>query len=243
MGAKTADNKAAQQAWVRSVRALYAALKAFVKDRHTTCLMWNTGAAQGASSGGGAAPATAGGSGSGAGLAGGACFDAHTGEALAAYLAASKALGGPVQAQAASLADAFKAEAALLESVSKTPKPKDAAAALQPLLEPIGRAMGAAAVYGSSWAPRDALFNHLTGVGESVGVLGWVAVDSKPVSYINDMEGAGDFYLNKALMGAKTANNKAAQQAWVRSVRALYAALKAYVKEHHSVCLTWNTAQ
>eukprot|EP00170_Pyropia_yezoensis_P007044 contig_28720_g7066 len=86
--------------------------------------------------------------------------------------------------------------------------------------------MGVAAEIGSSTPPRDPLFNHLTGVGESVGVLGWVAVDSKPVSYIGDMEGAGDFYLNKVLMGAKTADNKAAQQAWVRSVRALYAALK-----------------
>ncbi|GAB0489899.1 hypothetical protein MMPV_001125 [Pyropia vietnamensis] len=247
MGAKTAENKAAQQAWVRSVRALYAALKAYVKEHHTQGLVWefaskvSTTSPMTASRGDGGGEGRSAGGGAGGG-GGGAGFTGATGEALAAYLAASKVLGGPIAKQAEAFAAGFKAEEELLEKVGVTPKPADPAAALQPMLEPISAAIGAAAELGSSTSPQDPLFNHLTGVGESVGVLGWVAVDSKPVAYISDMEDAGSFFLNKVLMGAKTAENKAAQQAWVRSVRALYAALKAYVKEHHTQGLVWEFA-
>lgn len=248
MGAKGGGDAPAAQAWVAALRGVVAALKEYVKEYHTQGLVWEFASKVPATSPtaisrGGGVGVGGGGGGGGGGEGSGSGFSDATGEALAAYLAASKVLGGPIAKQAEAFAAGFKAEEELLEKVSVTPKPADSAAALQPMLEPIGASMGVAAEIGSSTPPRDPLFNHLTGVGESVGVLGWVAVDSKPVSYIGDMEGAGDFYLNKVLMGAKTADNKAAQQAWVRSVRALYAALKSYVKQYHTTCLLWNTAK
>jgi len=242
MAYKKADGGEKHVAWVKSVKEMYAALKAYVKEYFTVALSWNFGAA--AAGGGGAKKkkkkAAAKDDDSDDDGAGGpdpvAAFQGIVETQLAAYCESSKKIGAEVNQQASSFALAWKNELEFLKKAAKMQKPEE----VQSMVGEIAGEMGKVSEFATSMPPREALFNHVTAIGESVGVLGWVVLDSKPVPYISDMEGAGEFYLSKVLMGFKKADDAAVHQEWVKNVKELYAALKAFVKEHFTTGLTWN---
>lgn len=47
------------------------------------------------------------------------------------------------------------------------------------------------------------LFNHLSAVSESIGVLGWVTVDPKPHKAVEEFLESAQFYGNRVLKDAK----------------------------------------
>ncbi|KAI0561228.1 Adenylate cyclase-associated CAP [Gracilaria domingensis] len=232
MGAKSTDNPEAHRAWAAALESLYKDLKAYVKEHHTQKLVWNPPKRARA------APRST------------PCYDDDGDTAkdyltafkelltgpLAAFLEASKAIGGEVEAQAKLLGSAWEAEAEFLAKAIGMPKPDN----IQDLLSPIAGKMGEVVEIANQMSPRAPLSNHCNSVSESISALGWVAVDEKPVSFIGDMIGAGQFYLNKVKTGAKNSDDAEAHRLWATALETLYADLKAYVKEYHTQKLVWD---
>ncbi|PXF44622.1 Adenylyl cyclase-associated protein 1 [Gracilariopsis chorda] len=233
MGAKKTDKPEAHRKWASALEALYKELKAYVKEYHTQHLIWNPPKAVRAT------PRSTIGNGD---EEGGSSKDYVTAfrelltGPLAAFVEASKKIGGEVEEQSKPFAEAWEAEVDFLSKAISMPKPED----VQSLLGPIAEKMGEVAARTSKVDPRGKLVNHCNSVSESIAALGWVAVEEKPVSFVSDMAGAGQFYLNKVRTGAKNMENPEFHRQWATSLETLYKELKAYVKEYHTQKLIWN---
>lgn len=191
MTAKSLDNPQTHRNWANAVRGMMTQLKQYVKEFHTTGFLWNAGV-------------------SGTGLVVGGLVasvdDNEIGTAssndafrnivenqLASYVSLSEKIGGDVGRQALCFRDAWKNEGEFLDKAVSMPKPPDET--IQEMLRPVVDDLAKVSEFAATASPRDSRFNHLTAIGESAQVLGWVGVPSKAVSYISDVEGAGDFYL------------------------------------------------
>ncbi|KAA8499829.1 Adenylyl cyclase-associated protein 1 [Porphyridium purpureum] len=235
---KKADDGAPHMEWVNTVKALYAALKAYVKDYHMTALTWNfmTNKPKKAKAGGAKRASSS--SSSSASLEE---FKALVeGPVKATYGGLSLQIGGQVAEQAKIVIEAFEKQLVFLTQAASMAKPSSQDGIMSMLRE-TGQCIGRIQDIQNAIHPRDAEANHVTAIGESIPALSWVVMESKPVPFITEMEGAGDFYLNKVLMDAKKLDNVKVHQEWVRSVRGIFAALKKFVKDHHTTCLVWNT--
>ena len=47
------------------------------------------------------------------------------------------------------------------------------------------------------------LFNHLSGISESIGAFGWIAIQPAPSPYVKEMSDAAQFYTNRVLKDYK----------------------------------------
>jgi hypothetical protein len=160
-----------------------------------------------------------------------------SGEATTTFVAAARALGGPVHKQEYRVFDALRALGEFLRVAATTQKPASPSK-LQTLLIPVGTAIGQVAAVADEKSPRDPLFNHLTAVAESIiSMLGWVAAESRPISAAFDAEIAGEFSLSKALMSAMNLNNAGQHQEYVKAYREIIAVMTAYIKEHSTMAL------
>lgn len=233
MGAKNTDNPEAHRKWASALETLYKELKAYVKEYHTQRLTWNPPKAARAtplsSSIGGDDEidsvkdyVTA--------------FRELLSGPLAAFIEASKKIGGEVEEQSKPFAAAWEAEADFLSKAIGMPKPED----VQSLLGPIAEKMGEVGAVTTGADPRGQLINHCNSVSESIQALGWVAVDEKPVSFVSDMAGTGQFYLNKVRTAAKNMEHPEFHREWATCLETLYKDLKGYVKEYHTQKLVWN---
>ena len=157
---------------------------------------------------------------------------------LSAYVTASKALGGEVAEQAILFEAVWKAEAEFLERAISSPKPDPEK--MQTMLAPVAEKMQLVAGVVDKLDPRSSFAHHCSAVSESVGALGWIAVDEKATAFVGDMSGAGQFYIDKVKMGAKKADNPEHHRTWASALELLFSDLKAYVKEHHTQQLVWN---
>lgn len=235
MDTKKDSNAAAHKRFVDALNALFVAMRAYIKEHHPTGLRYGLGLETAATSDNPSKrmpfaedePAdddyvSA--------------FNALLTGPLAAYIAVSAKIGGPVAEQASAFEHAWKAEAEFLSEAIAMPKPAD----VQSLVTPLGEKLGAVAQYIESVDPRSPFAQHVTAVGESVHALGWVAVDEKATVFVADMAGAGQFFIDKVKMNAKKTDNPTVQREWASCLEALWVELKAYVKEHHTQCLIWN---
>ncbi len=232
MGAKSTDNPSAHREWAKSVETLFADLKSYVKEYHTQKLVWNPPKQVKARS----APAATNGSDESSDEDYVSKFEVFVNESVVPYADASKKIGGPVFEQSNAFLAAFRAEAAFLKKAIAMPRPED----IQSLLAPIAAEMGNVSSVAEKVGPRGQFANHCTAISESVSALGWVAVDEKATAFVGDMTGAGQFFLDKVKMGAKNTEDPAVHREWAKSVEAIFAGLKAYVKEHHTQKLVWN---
>eukprot|EP00181_Compsopogon_caeruleus_P001485 CAMPEP_0184683780 /NCGR_PEP_ID=MMETSP0312-20130426/12554_1 /TAXON_ID=31354 /ORGANISM="Compsopogon coeruleus, Strain SAG 36.94" /LENGTH=768 /DNA_ID=CAMNT_0027136385 /DNA_START=131 /DNA_END=2437 /DNA_ORIENTATION=- len=219
------------QTWVKSVRELFGALKGFVKEYHTPTLSWNSAtqkpkakAAQKANLSQSSSVSD---------------FETIINNAVIPFVELGRNIGGLVAEQAECFLKAFHEEHEFLKKASAQTKPADDI--VQGMLTPIGAQIGAAQEIQAKVPPRDQVFNHVTAVGESIAALGWVAVPSKPVPYVADMEAASEFYLTKIIMACKKLETGAIHTEWVNALRKVFSDLKAFIKEHHTVSLQWNT--
>lgn len=233
MGAKKTDKPNAHRDWANSLQTLFAELKAYVKEYHTQKLVWNPPRAVRAAlnplacaeddiEDAGSDYVTA--------------FQVIIDGPLSAFVEASNKIGGEIAEQATAFAAAWKAEAEFLAKAYKTPKPDD----FQDMLTPIASKMGEVSAVANKVDPRGSLAQHCNAVGESVAALGWVAVDEKATSYVGDMAGAGQFFMDKVKMGAKKTQNPDVHREWAKALETVFVDLKAYVKEHHTQKLVWN---
>uniref|UniRef100_A0A8C9B8N6 Adenylyl cyclase-associated protein n=1 Tax=Phocoena sinus TaxID=42100 RepID=A0A8C9B8N6_PHOSS len=82
------------------------------------------------------------------------------------------------------------------------------------------------------------LFNHLSGVSESIQALGWVAMAPKPGPYVKEMNDAAMFYTNRVLKEYKDVDKKHVD--WVKAYLSIWTELQAYIKEFHATGLAWS---
>uniref|UniRef100_A0A7S3EAM7 CAP N-terminal domain-containing protein n=1 Tax=Rhodosorus marinus TaxID=101924 RepID=A0A7S3EAM7_9RHOD len=232
---KKTEEYGKHERFVKSVREIYTSVKAYVKEYHTTSLQWNTASRKTVKG-----PASTVVEEESSGTDPLSSFEAVLSGSVEEFSGAAKDLGGLVEEQSTFFVVALKEEFKLLQNASKMAKP--GSDAFQSMLAPIAENMGKVGEITSQAPPRDPFQNHLNALSESVGALGWVAVDSTPVSFIADMEAAGEFYISKLLMEYKKKDDFAKHEAFSKSLKAVYADLKKYVKEHHTTGLSWNWA-
>ncbi|CAN8068343.1 unnamed protein product [Agarophyton chilense] len=233
MNARNTDNPEAHRAWAAALEVLYRDLKAYVKEHHTQILNWNPPKRAKAAT---HSTITCEGDDGDTAKDYVTAFKELLSGALLAFVEASKRIGGEVEEQSKPFAAAWEAEAEFLAKAICMPKPDD----IQDLLAPIAAKMGEVAEITNHLSPRAPFANHCNAVSEAISALGWVAVDEKPVSFIGDMVGASQFYLNKVKTGAKNFNDAASHRLWTSAMETLYRELKAYVKEYHTQKLVWN---
>ncbi len=66
------------------------------------------------------------------------------------------------------------------------------------MLKPLSESIAAVSKFqGASRSAKDK--NNVFGIGEGIGIFGWVAVEPAPAPYAAEMVGAARFYLDKVL--------------------------------------------
>ncbi|CAF0716676.1 unnamed protein product [Brachionus calyciflorus] len=84
-------------------------------------------------------------------------------------------------------------------------------------------------------------FNHLSAISESIGALGWIAVTPAPSPYVKEMSDAAQFYTNRVLKDYKEKDANHVQ--WVKQWLQVLNDLQAYVKQHHTTGVSWNSTK
>ncbi|XP_001638431.2 adenylyl cyclase-associated protein 1 [Nematostella vectensis] len=161
-------------------------------------------------------------------------YDKFLSENVAKCLKISSEIGGDVGSQAKLVDQAFKAQRDFLVLVSKHQCPS--ANVLQTLLTKTSQAILAVQEFREK-NRRSNYFNHLSSWSEGIPALGWVTV-VKGANFVNEMNGSAEFYLNRVLKDFKEKDAKHVE--WVKSVKAIFVALKEYINEFHKSGLTWN---
>jgi adenylyl cyclase-associated protein len=85
------------------------------------------------------------------------------------------------------------------------------------------------------------LFNHLSGISESIGAFGWIAIQPAPSPYVKEMSDAAQFYTNRVLKDYKEKDQNHSN--WVKLWLQLLNELQAYVKQHHTTGVSWNSSR
>ncbi|XP_028406083.1 adenylyl cyclase-associated protein 1-like [Dendronephthya gigantea] len=165
-----------------------------------------------------------------------AAFDEVYNDKVAAYLELSAKIGGDVNTQAELVKKAFAALRQLLCTAESSAKPSDAN--LPSILKPLADSIGEVSSFRDQ-NRKSALFNHLSTVSEAIGALGWVSVSPTPGPYVKEMSDAGQFYGNRVLKEYKEKDQD--HVSWVRNYQGIWTALIAYIKQHHTTGLTWNS--
>ena len=192
-----------------------------------------------------AAPAARAGAGAGAGGGPGsasvAAFQALVGAAGGVVKAARATGDAGVVAASEVLQRSFAGELDIVRAVAACRAPSSEQ--LQGLLKPVGEEMAKA--QDLAFKHRSAA-NHCKTVAEALQGLAWVAYSGKdcglslPAAHVEEYWQAGEFYSNKVLREFKNTEGGAPHVEWVKSCKALFGDLKAFVKEHHPTGPAWN---
>nr|CAG4638553.1 EOG090X08PR [Cyclestheria hislopi] len=154
---------------------------------------------------------------------------------LAAYLQASKAIGGDVLQHSEMVNKGFTVQRNFLVVASRSKAPD--ANGLSKLLQPTSEAIQSIQNFREK-NRTSSFFNHLSAISESIPALGWVTVAPAPGPFIKEMNDAGQFYTNRVLKDWKDKDKNHVD--WVRSWIQVLTELQAYVKQHYTTGLTWN---
>uniref|UniRef100_A0A1I8B594 CAP_N domain-containing protein n=1 Tax=Meloidogyne hapla TaxID=6305 RepID=A0A1I8B594_MELHA len=101
-------------------------------------------------------------------------YDDLVNNALQAFVAASKKIGGPVGQMADKVSTAFDSQRrAIWEGIGR-PEPNDAQK--QQLLQPIVEQVGIVCAFKEQNKSNKSVFNHLAAVSEGLSALGWLGV-------------------------------------------------------------------
>lgn len=78
---------------------------------------------------------------------------------------------------------------------------------------------------------------YLNAVAEGSPLLGWVTIE-KPMSLVSDFKDASQFWTNRILRDFKESDPKSHQ--WVAQFLSLFDNVKDYIKEYHTIGVSWN---
>ncbi|KAL7069824.1 hypothetical protein ACQ4LE_010829 [Meloidogyne hapla] len=164
-------------------------------------------------------------------------YDDLVNNALQAFVAASKKIGGPVGQMADKVSTAFDSQRrAIWEGIGR-PEPNDAQK--QQLLQPIVEQVGIVCAFKEQNKSNKSVFNHLAAVSEGLSALGWLGVKPTPGPYVKEMFDVAMFYVNRVRAENKGDNN---HSEWAKSWCDIFGALQGYIKQWHTTGLSWNSA-
>jgi adenylyl cyclase-associated protein len=185
--------------------------------------------------GGGAPAAAAAGGGGGADAPAVSAYQALADEHLSQFSSLCEKVGGDAAGLGALVQACVDAQKALIAEASRSKKPS--AGDLQNVLKPLSESIAAVQSYQQkSRSAKEK--NHVFGVGEGIGIFGWVAVEPTPAPYAAEMVGAAKFYTDKILREFKGKDET--QVAWVHAWTGFIEGLVPYIKQYHTTGLTWN---
>lgn len=164
-------------------------------------------------------------------------FDAFIAGPLKKFVNLSDELGGPVAEQASSVFRAFAGQRKFILITTKAKKPDMTSPIFMELLKPLQESISA--VSDIRDANRgSAVFNQLSAVSESIGVLAWVTVDPKPHKHVEESLGSAQYWGNRVLKEYKDKDPK--QVEWIQSYYKVFKDLAEYVKQTYPQGIPWN---
>ncbi|KAH6631959.1 adenylate cyclase associated N terminal-domain-containing protein [Chaetomium tenue] len=164
-------------------------------------------------------------------------FDDLINQPLASWAKLSNDIGGLVAKQAAKVVEAFKEQRKFLLITTKAKKPDLSGSIFQDLVKPIGDLMSTI-IQIKDDNRADKSYNNLSTVSDSIMVLAWVTIDTKPFKHVEGSLGSAEFWGNKILTANK---NKDEQQVeWVKAYYQVIRDLAEYVKTYCHDGLPWN---
>ncbi|KAL7933819.1 adenylate cyclase associated N terminal domain-containing protein [Trichoderma chlorosporum] len=167
-------------------------------------------------------------------------FDAFLNTSVDKYVKLSNELGGVVAQQASAVLRGFQEQRKFLLIATKAKKPDTSGSSLvvyQNLLKPITDALMAATELKENNRP-DPMYSNLSAVADGIMVLGWVTIDHRPFSHVEESLSAAQFFGNRVLKEQK--DNDPKQVEWVQSFYQIFHDLRDYIKQHHADGVTWN---
>ncbi|KAG9244204.1 adenylyl cyclase-associated protein-like protein [Calycina marina] len=164
-------------------------------------------------------------------------FDSFIDGSVKKYVALSQELGGPVAEQAASVSKAFASQRNLILISTKAKKPDMGGPQFMQLLQPLADSI---TLIGETRERNRAspLFNHLSAVSESIGVLAWVQVDPRPEKHVEESLGSAQYWGNRVLKEFKEKDPKQVQ--WMQSYYQIFKDLSEFVKDTFQQGIPWN---
>lgn len=164
-------------------------------------------------------------------------FDNFVTGALKKFVNLSDEVGGPVAEQASSVYRAFVGQRKLILISTKAKKPDMTDPAYTELLKPLQDSI--AAVTDLREANRGKpLFNHLSAVSESISVVAWVTIDSKPHKHVEESLGSAQYWGNRVLKEYKDKDAK--QVEWVQAYYLVFKKLEEYVQNTFPTGIPWT---
>ncbi|KAK0102814.1 hypothetical protein ONS96_005449 [Cadophora gregata f. sp. sojae] len=164
-------------------------------------------------------------------------FDAFIAGTVKKYVNLSDELGGPVAEQASSVLRAFAGQRKFILITTKAKKPDMSSPVFMQLLKPLQDSITSVSEL------RDAnrgspVFNQLSAVSESIGVLAWVTMDSKPHKHVEESLGSAQYWGNRVLKEFKESDPK--QVEWIQSYYQVFKDLAEYIKQTFPQGIPWN---
>ncbi|KFY71704.1 hypothetical protein V499_08106 [Pseudogymnoascus sp. VKM F-103] len=164
-------------------------------------------------------------------------FDTFLDTSVKKYVDLSVEIGGAIAAQAARVAKVFQNERTLLLISTMSKKPDSSGSEYMELLKPLQQEIRT--VIDVKDANRGSeLSNQLSAVAESIGVIAWVTMDTKPYKHVDDSLGSAQYFGNRVLKEFKEKDPQQVQ--WIQSYYQIFKDLSAYVKTTFPHGLTWN---
>ncbi|EKD19647.1 uncharacterized protein L3040_002010 [Drepanopeziza brunnea f. sp. 'multigermtubi'] len=164
-------------------------------------------------------------------------FDAFINGPVKAFVNLSDEIGGPVAEQASSVLRAFAGQRKFILITTKAKKPDMTKPVFMTLLKPLQESI--TAVSDIRDANRgSAVFNQLSAVSESIGVLAWVTVEPKPHKHVEESLGSAQYWGNRVLKEFKDKDPK--QVEWIQSYYQVFKDLTEYVKQTFPTGVQWN---
>ena len=125
-------------------------------------------------------------------------FDTFLNGTVKKYVDLSNEIGGPLKQQAAHVQKTLEQERKYLLVATKTKKPDMGGADFMQLFEPMQSEAGKVMEIKDKNRGHE-LFNQLSAVADSIGVVAWVTFDNKPFKHVEESLGSAKYYGNRVL--------------------------------------------
>ncbi|KAA8573333.1 hypothetical protein EYC84_003820 [Monilinia fructicola] len=164
-------------------------------------------------------------------------FDNFIQGAVKRYVNLSDEIGGVVAEQASNVLKAYVGQRRYILITTKSKKPSMSDEPFRKLIKPLQDSF--TAVDEIRKANRSSpYFNNLSAVSESIGVLAWVTMDTKPFKHVDESLGSAQYYGNRVLKDFKDKDPK--QVEWIQAFYQLFKDLSEYVKDNFPNGIPWN---
>ncbi|CAG8958475.1 hypothetical protein HYFRA_00009789 [Hymenoscyphus fraxineus] len=154
------------------------------------------------------------------------------------FVALSDAIGGPISDQAAGVLRAFMGQRKFLLITAKAKKPVMDSPMFMELLKPLQEAISDVNEVRDKNRSKKEIWHHLSAVSESISVIAWVTLESKPAKMIEDCLPSAEYWGNRVLKEFKESDPK--QVEWIQAYYQIFKILKEYIVETFPHGVPWN---